>query len=306
MSTYHVVSISGGKGSWFTGVRVAETCMEPGDHLVLLFADTKMEDEDLYRFLAETVRDVLRRLPSGCTGEFVELADGRDVWQVFFDSRFMGNSRIDPCSRILKRQLIRGWIDENCVPGETVIYLGIDWTEAHRFEKAEKHWAPFKCRAPLTEPPYFDRSQVDEELARAGIKQARLYDLGMAHNNCGGFCVKAGQASFRLLLEKLPERYAYHEAKEREFREFIGKDVAILTDRRGGGKRPMTLKEFRERIEETGRAAKPFTDDPVAMEDFNYEFGGCACFTPDDYAEESKTKTIDLGVPSVRVQAPPA
>jgi len=40
-------------------------------------------------------------------------------------------------------------------------------------------------------------------LVREGIALPRLYGLGFSHNNCGGFCIKAGQANFKLLLEIL-------------------------------------------------------------------------------------------------------
>lgn len=271
---------SGGVGSWATAKRVAER--HGTADLVLIFADTKMEDEDLYRFISEAAANV--------GGEFVTLAEGRDVWEVFFGERFLGNSRIDPCSKILKRQLIRRYIESNYAPGEATVYLGIDWTEEHRFSKAVPYWEPYTVEAPLCEAPYLDRAQVFTMLDEAGIKPPRLYDMGFPHNNCGGFCVKAGQASFRLLLEKIPERYAYHEAKEQEIRDYLGKDVAILTDRRGGGRRPMTLREFRERVE-----AEAIEVDP-------YDLGGCACFTPDDYAKDAadEPRPVALGIPTMR------
>ena len=60
-----------------------------GERLTLLFADTKTEDEDLYRFLPEAAANVL-------DAELVITAEGRDIWEVFFDRRFLGNSRVDP------------------------------------------------------------------------------------------------------------------------------------------------------------------------------------------------------------------
>ena len=270
MSVTHVVQYSGGAGSWYTSRRVAETRMTPGDELLMLFADTKTEDEDLYRFLGESSADVLSRLPEGCTGRLQRLADGRNVWEVFRDKRFIGNTRIDPCSKILKRDLIRDWMDANLEPANTVVYLGIDWTEEDRFQRARPRWEPWVLEAPLCEPPYVDKEDVLAAMEAAGIRRPRLYDLGFVHNNCGGFCVKAGRAQFKLLLEQLPERYAYHEQQEADFREAIGKDVAILRDRRGGLTKPMTMRTFRERIE-----AKTIVVDPD-------DIGGCACFTPDN------------------------
>lgn len=118
----------------------------------------------------------------------------------------------------------------------------------------------------MTEPPLLDKKDVLREMRAAGIRPPRLYGMGFPHNNCGGFCIKAGQAHFKKLLEQLPERYAYHERREQELREYLDKDVAILRDRRGGTTKPMTLKAFRERLEDTGEY------DPE-------EWGGCGCFS---------------------------
>lgn len=252
----HVVMFSGGIGSWATAKRVAER--HGTDDLVLLFADTKIEDPDLYRFLDEAAANV--------GGELVRIEDGRDVWQVFFDVKYLGNTRVDPCSRILKREILRKWTLDNCDPEATTIYLGIDWTEAHRMTRAQDRYAPFKAEAPMIAPPHLTKPEMMEMLKAEGIEVPELYKLGFHHNNCGGFCVKSGQAQFQNLLRKRPETYAYHEAKEQELREFLGKDVAILRDRTiEGAGRPITLREFRERLE-----LQPALFDAE-------EWGGCGC-----------------------------
>lgn len=264
MINKHVVMFSGGAGSWFTARRVAERYGT--DNLILLFGDTKMEDDDLYRFLHEAAVDV--------GGELVIVADGRNVWEVFRDKRYLGNTRIDPCSRVLKRELLRRWLETNCDPASTVVYLGIDWTESHRFEKALKYWSPWTCKAPLCDPPYLFKADIFRAMTDAGIAVPRLYAMGFPHNNCGGFCVKAGVGAFKLLLEKMPERYRYHEEQEEAFRRYINKDVSILRDRRGGVVTPLTLRTLRERIEDDGSAVD------------STDLGGCACFTPNDYDED--------------------
>jgi hypothetical protein len=249
-----VVMCSGGIGSWAAGKRVA---MRHGtDGLVNLFADTKMEDEDLYRFLPEAAANV--------GGELVVISDGRDPWQVFFDRRFLGNTRADPCSEELKRFLCRRWVKANCDPANTVLYVGIDWTE-NRLERIQEAWLPWRVEGPMCEEPYATKAQMLESLSAEGIAPPRLYAMGFPHNNCGGFCIKAGQAHFALLLKKLPDRYAYHEGREQELRSYLGKDVAILRDRRGGKTRPLTLREFRERIQ--GGEGHDL-----------HEWGGCGCF----------------------------
>jgi hypothetical protein len=259
--TRRVVLYSGGAGSWAAAKRVAQR--HGTDGLVMLFTDTHTEDEDLYRFLGESAANV--------GGELVQISDGRDVWQVFFDVRYLGNTRVDPCSRILKRDLARRWVDDNCDPDDTVIYLGIDWTEVHRYERAAPRWAPFAVEAPMCEAPLMDRSQVLDWLRREGIDPPRLYEMGFPHNNCGGFCVKAGQASFRLLLERMPQRYAYHEGREQELREHLGSDVSILRHRSGPDEgEPLTLREFRERLERQ----------PALFD--HYDYGGCGCMLDEE------------------------
>jgi len=252
----HVVMFSGGVGSWAAAKRVAEK--HGTKNLTLLFTDTKMEDEDLYRFLTEAAANV--------GGTLVTISGGRTPWQVFFDVRFLGNSRVDPCSRILKRDLARKWITDRYKPDDVTIYIGIDWTESHRMVAVVRNWEPYTILAPMTDPPYLDKKDMLNELTELGIQPPALYKLGFPHNNCGGFCIKAGHAQFKLLLDVLPEVYCHHERKEEELRQHLGKDVAILRSRIGGKSKPMTLREFREKVTEG------YLWD-------QHEWGGCGCFT---------------------------
>jgi hypothetical protein len=252
----HVVQFSGGVGSWAAAKRVAE--QHGTDDLVLLFADTMIEDEDLYRFVDEAVANI--------GGQLVRIADGRNPWEVFKDVRFIGNTRIDPCSQKLKRELLRKWLTDNCDPAETVCYLGIDWTEEHRMVKAAKRWRPWVVEAPLCDPPLRTKMQMLSALAAEGISPPRLYAMGFPHNNCGGFCVKAGQAQFKLLLKMFPERYAHHEAQEEALRQYLGKNVSILRDRKGKRSKPLTLRAFRERIESSQESLID-----------QFDWGGCGC-----------------------------
>ena len=254
----HVVMFSGGIGSWAAAKRVVEKYGQKD--VTLLFSDTLMEDEDLYRFLDEAAKNIGAPL--------VRLCDGRTPWEVFFQVRFLGNSRIDPCSKNLKRDLLDKWRNENLNPETDVIYVGIDWSEIHRLETIRKYVAPWNYQAPMCEPPYIEKPEMLKMLIKAGIRPPRLYEMGFPHNNCGGFCVKAGQAHFKNLLEKMPERYRFHEEKEQEIRKFLGKDVAILRHRSGPLKdEPWTLRDFRLTLEAKGEVDV-------------HEWGGCGCALP--------------------------
>ena len=255
----HIVFFSGGAASYCAAKRVIAA--QGTDDVALLFTDTLMEDDDLYRFLDEAVEKLAVPL--------IRLCEGRTPWEVFRDERYLGNTRIDPCSRILKRELSKAWVEEHCDVKQTTLYLGMDWSEAHRAERAEAHWKPWNMKNPLLDRPLLDKCKMLEILEADGLEPPRLYKLGFPHNNCGGFCIKAGQAHFAHLLQTLPDRYAYHEEQEQSIRDMLG-DVSILRDRRGGTTKPMSLCAFRKRVE----------DNP---DDFDEtEWGGCGCFVGEE------------------------
>lgn len=249
----HVVSYSGGVGSWAASKRVVEKYGT--ENTILLFADTLIEDEDLYRFLYDSSLNV----GVGIT----RIADGRTPWQVFHDVRYLGNSRVDPCSSVLKRELIRKWLQENCDPSNTIVYVGIDWMEQHRIERIKARNDIWRYEAPMCDAPLMSKTDMLNWLRQEGIEPPRLYKMGFPHNNCGGFCVKAGQAQFAKLLVEMPERYAEHEAHEEALRSYLEKDVSIMRDRRGGTSKPLTMKDFRERVQ--------------ADNYDKFEWGGCGC-----------------------------
>ncbi len=294
----HIAMFSGGIGSWAAAHRARER--NPGEVIVLLFADTLIEDEDLYRFLIETAaqgagvdaaelaaealrlpglarmddrkaalaalaRRSMERIPS-----LVWISEGRSPWDVFRDTRFIGNSRVDKCSQLLKRELLDGWRDTHLDPADTTVYVGIDWTEAHRFERLKVRFrGRWHVEAPMCEAPYQTKRDMLLAAQALGIRQPRLYALGFSHNNCGGFCIKAGHAHFANLLRTMPDRYAFHEQQEEALRGSLG-DVAILNDRSGGGpRRPISLRAFRERVESGGSYDL-------------FDYGGCGCFAGED------------------------
>jgi hypothetical protein len=232
----HVVQFSGGIGSWAAAMRVAA---EHGtDNLVLLAADTKAEDPDLWRFVADA--------GSLLGVEPIVVADGRTPWQVFADQRFVGNSRIAPCSVHLKQRPCRAWLTANADPANTMLYVGIDWSEQRRTPAIEKGWAPWPVRFPMCEPPHLSKQDMLDWARGEGLRPPRLYEQGFTHNNCFGVCVRAGQRQWRHLLHVAPDRYLAAEAEEEKLRAQLG-DVAILKEQRQGMSHPLPLRELRRR-----------------------------------------------------------
>lgn len=251
-----VVQFSTGLGS----AEVARRLVEQGADVRLLTADTMVEDEDNWRF-ANEVADYL-----GLADQWTVLRDGRTPMQVGRDVRVVPNNRMAVCSRMLKREPLRRHIEATFDPADTVIHLGFDWTEEHRFTAAKPNWHPWTVDAVLTRPPYVVKPQLIDQWRSYGIEPPRLYAAGFSHANCGGACVRGGQAQWRLLLDVNRPRYLEWEAEEEMTRTMLEKDVAILRDRTGGTLVPLTLQAFRERNETNGTL---FDAD---------DWGACGCF----------------------------
>ena len=257
----HVVMMSGGIGSWAAAKRVAEQ-VGP-EHMTLLFTDTKFEDEDTYRFLYDAAENI------GAPLEII--ADGRDIWEVFADNKFLANSRVDICSRVLKREIADKWIAERFTPATVVVYTGIDWSEIHRQERMAKRKLPWIYKAPLCEPPYLMKAELHSWAESEGIRKQRLYEISMPHANCGGGCVKAGVGHWRHLYKQWPERYALWERKEQELYEKVPNAKPFLRVAEDGETRYMSLKQLREeRLEPEAEGAACQID--------MFDWGGCGCF----------------------------
>ena len=258
----HVVMLSGGLCSFFAAHRVLE--QQDRSKVTLLFADTLSEHPDLYRFLD----DAEARLQHPIT----RIQYGMSLWELFEEQGMIANTRADLCSRILKRDLCDKWVKDNCAPMPT-IYFGFDWSEANRLAgvTAAKPWAI--CKDPMLDPPHIWKHLMPDAAKEMGIEPSSTYSDGFEHDNCGGFCVKAGHAHFALLLEKRRDVYLMHEREEQAFRKRTGKDVAVLRDRRGGKTKPLTLLNLRIKIENGG------------LFDPN-DVGGCNCFAPPNREEK--------------------
>jgi hypothetical protein len=247
------------------------------ENTTLLFTDTLIEDADLYRFRDEAAANVGAQL--------VTITEGRTPWEVFRDEKLIGNTRKDPCSRILKRELGQRWLADNCDPADTILIFGIHWEEEHRLHRTDRTTGkPRGVRniykelgwpyvdAPMCWSPWISPADIKAWAKLEGLTTPRLYDLGFAHNNCGGFCVKAGEGHFAHLLRTLPDVYSHHERQEAAFntarpgkrRQTVLAPEVKQAD--GSRKRvPMSLTEFRLRAE-AGREINMF------------DVGGCGCF----------------------------
>jgi hypothetical protein len=303
---------SGGQGSFRAAM--VDRAQHPGEQQRLVFTDTLYEDADTYRFLIESAAHVfgrrlnwtvdaarapdyrvppqtpleeyrgndewrgwladLRERTALAIPELIWLAEGRDPWEIFRDRRYLGNSRIDPCSEMLKRKFFERWRDANCDAAADTFAIGIgDW-EKHRFDNGEGRGVGPRMaaegwfyHAPLIGDVDAHPSLFFAPVEQLGVRPARNYGLGYAHDNCGGMCIKAGQAHWQNRNTKQPERYDYDAMMERKLRAYLGADVAILTDRRNRDKKPMTLDQFKARLRRR----------PDLLFDYEPGESGCGC-----------------------------
>lgn len=109
-------------------------------------------------------------------------------------------------------------------------------------------WRPWTVQFPMTDEPHLTKAQMLEWATDLGLRPPRLYlpPYNLPHNNCGGFCVRAGITQWARMLELDPAGYREHERQEEQLRAELG-DVAVLRTRAGGVSRPLPLRDLRLR-----------------------------------------------------------
>lgn len=251
----HIISLSGGIGSYITLKRVITKY--GANDVIPVFCDTTDEDGDLYNFLLELEKKYKIKI--------IRISAYKSVFQCQAEDNFIYNSRVARCSMLLKTIPFNKWLKENYKPDECILYMGIDWSEQHRCVAITKNYAPYKVKYPLCQEILYKQEYL-QELKEDGFKMPRLYQIGLTHNNCGGCCVKAGIGHWLLLLEKDRNRFLEVENKEFLLQQKIGKPYTHLK-RKG---QPYSLRQL--------RLDKERQQSIFDFEEVN-DFGACTCFS---------------------------
>jgi hypothetical protein len=277
----HVVNFSGGLCSFWAAKRVAERFGT--SDMVLLFADTLIEDPDLYIFNEQCARHL--GVP------ITRVSREMTPWELFRKEGMIGNDRAPICSIRLKREVLDEWMGQHFMEMamNAIMYIGFDWTEQHRLDSMRKEKPFWKIEAPMIDEPVWDKCRMRLETERLGILIPLLYLQDFPHNNCGGACVRAGISHWVHLLKVRPATYAEWERQEEltnlEFQARgkckPGQTFSILQDRRGGKRRPLSLKEVRARV--------------AAGEEFDrHDWGGCGCGAQYDQPDPAPLLSFQL------------
>lgn len=187
-----------------------------------------------------------------------------DIWDIFDAEGMMGNSLADPCSRKLKRETIRAYIEDQYTPDNIVIHVGITKDEIDRMLAIRANWTRqgYHVEADLCEID-LKGSSAERAACRLGWVP-ELYAQSFPHHNCGGFCVKAGHREMARLLWFHRDTYLYHEMREQQFQARHKTTSTIMRDRKTVNgettSTPLSLRQFRERMEARWRGRLPGFD----------------------------------------------
>ncbi|KZZ84382.1 hypothetical protein [Bacillus sp. SJS] len=252
----HVAMFSGGASSAYIAYNMVQAYGK--ENSILFFTNTLWEDDDNYRFMDE-VADYIGL-------EITERVDGRTPEEVFYDYRFLGNSRLAKCSEELKVYQTIVFLEElrDVHNLEPILYFGIGPHESHRAVNLKEFYEHRPVEPIQTRFPMIDTFKADIDVKSIienewGIKLPRMYTIaekmkpelgikGFSHANCGGRCVRGGFQHYALLYAVWPDKYAEQEEMEENFRKHFEKNVSILKK----DSKPYTLREYRERMELEG------------------------------------------------------
>jgi hypothetical protein len=239
------------------------------ENVVLLFADTLVESDDLYQFL----KDASALLGVPVTRVSRELTP----WQLFRREHMIGNNKYPICSVMLKRDVLDGWMlshyemnpdQGNMLLQKASLSLGFDWEELERTNDMRREHPTWTIRAPMQEPPIWDKCKMQREAEKLGLKIADAYVQGFTHNNCGKRCVRAGISHWVHLYHMDRAAFLSWAAEEwscKLYLESIGvQPLSMLKDRRGGEVNNLYLFQLKGRID-------------VGEQFDKHEWGGCGC-----------------------------
>lgn len=245
MKKTHVVFIGGGISSTlFIATHLLMVDKIDKDAVDFVIAALPNEHPDVWRLITsvEKLFDITIK----------RIGPNKSVWELFHEQKFIGNSRFDNCSKTLKRDVCRNYMQENYPNQDVTVALGITHHEIDRELSIRRNWTKngYKVYFPLSQYPELTGEFMRDTCMRLFGFIPELYTLGFSHNNCGGACVKAGKYQWKLLLEKQPDTYKEWEENENLFRENNPTlDRTVLREMKKGVYHRITLKTFRERLE---------------------------------------------------------
>jgi hypothetical protein len=230
-----VVGFSGGVTSaWCAGWALKNF---PKEEVVLLWHDTKEEDEDTYRFL--------HAMAAALNHPITERSDGRSVTELMYDHNALANDRMAFCSHELKKEQAEKYFKELKAEGvdEIIKVVGFSANEPDRVQNMTAHsWKDgYTLRFPIIEEGVTKQQCADWCACTMGVPIPRMYSWS-DHANCPG-CVRGGKAYWLAVLRERPDVFAQRAALEEEFGHTFSGRYSLVQIAKEGLKRKVNRRE---------------------------------------------------------------
>ncbi|HRL05080.1 MAG TPA: phosphoadenosine phosphosulfate reductase family protein [Brevundimonas diminuta] len=195
------------------------------ERVVVARIDVGSEHPDNERFRAEVEAWLGVKIVTLKSEKYV------DTWDVWETEGYLRDQYGAPCTRALKRNVRESFAGMNDIQ-----VFGFTHEEQGRAEEFAWRNPEIMLWSPLIEN-MLTKNDCHAIVSRAGIEIPAMYRLGYLNNNCIG-CVKGGMWYWNKIRRDFPEVFARMAKLERKF------DFALLSDRRGGKRRPLFLDEL--------------------------------------------------------------
>lgn len=216
---------------WSGGITSAVACLwavQTFKNVVVVFQDTKNEDDDTYRFLKDCEKlysqpiELISRI--GRDYKSIE-----DVW-FRFQSLAVAHGAI--CSTVLKREVREAYQD---LKTDYAQVFGFDKNERGRHIAMRRNYPEINVFSPLVDLG-LSKADCARMFIKMGIKPPVAYTLGFQNNNClKTGCVRGGIGYWQKYREVFPDRFDRMAEREHALTNLKGEPVTICKDQSKGG-----------------------------------------------------------------------
>lgn len=149
------------------------------------------------------------------------------IYEVFERNRFISGRHGAPCTRILKREIRREWMQDG-----DVIVAGFTYDERGRYDRFSESNPDHPVYAPLIDYCFTKENCLYTLKNVAGIALPAMYIKGYENNNCIG-CVKGGKGYWNKVKIDFPETFE----RMAELEQRLGENAFLFAPPPAGGRR---------------------------------------------------------------------
>lgn len=219
---------------WSGGITSAIACLwaiQTFKNVVIVFQDTRNEDEDTYRFLTDCEKlygQKIERL-SRFEDEGYKARDIEGIWLHYLS---LNTAHGAICSTELKREVREKYQNLATDYGQV---FGFDSNEMKRHLNMRRNYPEINVFSPLIDMK-MSKADCARTLAKLGVEIPRAYKLGFRNNNClNTGCVRGGIGYWQKMQQVKPETFEAMASREHKLTNLKGEPVTICKDQSKGG-----------------------------------------------------------------------